>query len=253
MRNGICLSLLSLAGWFVLWYVLTSFHFVNTDLLISPGALADSFFNLAQNGYAGSPLYVHFLASMIRAGAGFLAGVLIGVPTGLLLGMNRFAYFTFNPLFSIIRPIPTIAFIPLVILWFGIGESSKVLVIFVTAFLFIILNTYTGVQQIPVGYIRVAQNLGANAWQRFWKVMLPAAAPSIMAGLKTGLALSWQVVVAAELIAAQQGLGFMIMDATTFYRIPVVYIGVALIGVVGFMLEGGVTLLEQRYVHWKGR
>jgi NitT/TauT family transport system permease protein len=169
------------------------------------------------------------------------------------MGMNRYVRFALNPLFSILRPIPTIAFIPLAILWFGIGETSKILMIFGSAFLYIVLNTYTGVIQIPIGYKRVAQNLGARPAQMFWRVILPGAAPSIMTGVKVGLAISWSVVVAAELIAAQQGLGYMIMDAATFFRIPVVYIGVLLIGVVGFLLEGALSIVEHKFVHWTGR
>src|SRR3546814_6249213 len=162
-------------------------------------------------------------------------------------------YFIFYLLLTLLRPIPTIAFIPLVILWFGIGEASKVIVIAVSAFLFIALNTYEGVLQIPQGFKRVALNLGANSFQMFYRVILPGTAPAIMTGLKLGLAISWAVVVAAELIAAQEGLGYLIADAATFFRLTAVYIGVILIGIVGFTLETILTRLERRDVPWNGK
>ena len=246
-------SLLSLACWFLLWYVITALDLVDTDFLTPPVKIAEEFWRLLSEPYAGSSLYVHFGASLSRALLGFFLAIVLAVPLGLLMGMNRIIFTIFNPLFSLLRPIPTIAFIPLMILWFGIGETSKILIILVSAFLFIVLNTYQGVLQIPMGYRRVAENLGTKPWQLFWWVILPASAPSIMTGVKTGLAISWAVVVAAELIAAQQGLGYMIMDAATFFRIPIVYIGVLLIGIVGFLLEGAVTLTESKVIHWRGR
>jgi NitT/TauT family transport system permease protein len=239
--------------WLGLWALVSGLNVVGGKFLSSPVEVLEAFLRLAENGYAGSSLSGHFLASFMRTMLGFGLAIVIGVPVGLLMGMSRLAYLVFSPIFSVLRPIPTIAFIPLVILWFGIGEISKVLVIFVSAFLFIVLNTYQGVLQIPAGYKRVAENNGASPGQMFWRVILPAAAPSILTGIKVGLAIAWAVVVAAELIAAQQGLGFMIMDAATFFRIPIVYIGVLSIGLVGFLLEGAITLIENRLVHWRGR
>ena len=253
MQQTILWSCVSLAAWILLWSAVTAFDLVDTKFLTSPWMIVQEFWRLLDGGYAGSTLYTHFLASLYRTLFGFSLAIVAAVPMGLVMGMNRFAYMVFNPVFALLRPIPTIAFIPLVILWFGIGETSKILVIFGSAFLFIVLSTYQGVLQIPAGYRRVAENLGASSRQMFWCVILPGAAPSIMTGIKIGLAISWAVVVAAELIAAQEGLGYLIMDAATFFRIPVVYIGVLLIGIVGFALEATLAYVEQRVVHWRGR
>lgn len=244
---------LSLFVWIALWSLVAYFEFADTEFLPPPWELAEVFGQLLIDGYAGSSLYVHFLYSLGRTLFAFVLAVLLAVPVGLIIGMNRFAFFLLNPLFSVFRPIPTIAFIPLVILWFGIGELSKILVICASAFLFIVLNVYSGVLQVPMGYKQVALNLGAKWYQMFWYVILPASAPSIMTGIKIGLAISWAVVVAAELIAAQQGLGYLIMDAATFFNIPVVYIGVLLIGIVGFALESAVSAIERKLIHWSGR
>ena len=243
----------SLIGWVTLWYLTSAFEIVDSEFLTPPGEIVLVFWELVWDGYAGATLIDHFLISLYRTLFGFIAAILTAVPLGLVMGMNRTIYFIFNPLFAILRPIPTIAFIPLVILWFGIGETSKILLIYVAAFLFIVLNTYDGVLQVPIKYRRVAENLGATPFQMFWRVILPGAAPSIMTGVKVGLAISWAVVVAAELVAAQKGLGYIIMDAATFYRIPVVYIGVLCIGIVGMALEMLVAGFELRFVHWRGR
>ena len=243
----------SLAGWTAIWYLITAFEIVNSEFLTPPGEIVEVFWELLWEGYAGATLTDHFLISLYRTLFGFFAAILTAVPLGLIMGMNRGVYFVFNPLFAILRPIPTIAFIPLVILWFGIGETSKIILIYVAALLFIVLNTYDGVLQVPMKYRRVAENLGATPWQMFWRVILPGAAPSIMTGIKIGLAISWAVVVAAELVAAQKGLGYIIMDAATFFRIPVVYIGVLCIGIVGMALEMLVAGFEWRFVHWRGR
>lgn len=253
MKRVALWSTISLLGWLGLWILMCVTHAVDTQLVTPPWVIGEVFVGLLRSGYAGTPLYQHFLISLYRTLSGFLIGAAIGVPVGLLMGMNKAVFFIFNPLLTLLRPIPTIAFIPLVILWFGIGEISKITVIAVSAFLFIALNTYEGVLHIPQGFRRVALNLGASPFQMFARVILPGTAPAIMTGLKLGLAISWAVVVAAELIAAQQGLGYLIADAATFFRLPVVYIGVILIGVVGFTLEAILTKLERRVVHWKGK
>lgn len=244
---------ISLSLWVAVWFAITNLELVDTEFLSPPQEIVLVLFELFADGYAGSPLLTHFFVSLGRTLLGFGLAVLVAVPVGLFIGMNQTAYIVLNPVFSVLRPIPTIAFIPLVILWFGIGETSKILVIFVSAFLFIVLNVYSGVLQVSAEYKRVAQNLGAKWHHMFFYVILPGAAPSIMTGVKTGLAISWAVVVAAELIAAQQGLGYVIMDAATFFRIPVVYVGVLLIGVVGFLLESGVSGIERKFIHWRGR
>jgi NitT/TauT family transport system permease protein len=152
----------------------------------------------------------------------------------------------------VLRPMPAIAFIPLVILWFGIGEFSKVLLIFFTSFLYITLNAAAGVKGVGVDLIRAARSLGVGERQLFFYVILPGAMPHIFTGLKVGAAVSWAVVVAAELVAAQRGLGYMIMDGATFFRIPEVYVGILLIGAIGFGIERALAAVERRLLHWAG-
>lgn len=245
-------STVALAGWLGLWALISLMELVNSEFVTPPWVVVEVFFRLAEDGYAGSSLWEHIWSSVMRTLVGFVIAALVAIPTGLLMGMSALMFAVVNPIVAVLRPIPTIAFIPLVILWFGIGETAKIAVIFLAGFLFIVLNTHQGVLQIPRGYRRVAENLGATPRQLFFRVILPASAPSIMTGLRTGLALSWTVVVAAELVAAQKGLGYLITDGATFFRIPVVYVGIALVGCVGFVLDSLVAHMGNKLVHWRG-
>jgi ABC-type nitrate/sulfonate/bicarbonate transport system permease component len=218
-----------------------------------PGDLVVELVKVARDGYMGTSLWSHFQASLLRTMTGFVAGSAAGIVLGLLMGYSRIAAAALMPFFSFVRPIPAIAYIPMVILWFGIGEFSKILVIFLASFLYVSMNTAAGVQAVPQELLRVARTFGANATQLFFLVILPEALPYVILGLKVGLALSWAVVVASELVAAQSGLGYMIMDAGTFFRINDVYIGVFLIGLVGLLLERVLVLMERRVVHWSGK
>lgn len=220
---------------------------------VGPLELLRRLYLLATQGYGGTSLWVHIGASLFRTGAGFIAGAIVGICVGMAMGYSSIISSALAPFFSFIRPIPPIAYIPLVILWFGIGEFSKIVLIFLASFLYVALNTAAGVRAVPQELIRVARSLGTSNFRLFYAVILPEALPYVMLGLKVALALSWAVVVAAELVAAQAGLGYLIMDAGTFFRIPDLYVGILLIGLIGLMLERGLTLFERRFVHWSGK
>ncbi len=238
----------------LLWELLTDgTHTISTKFLASPLGIAEEFVSLLRTGYAGTPLWSHFAASLGRTLTGYILSAVIAIPVGLWMGLNPYVRAVLSPLFNLLRPVPAIALIPVMVLWFGIGETSKIFVIFLASFLYVVLNTSSGVATISEGLIRAAINLGANRAQLFRYVIFPAAMPSIMTGLKTGLAVSWAVVVAAELIAAQKGLGYMIEDAATFYRIKDVYVGVILIGVIGLFMGMSLEAIERRAMHWAGK
>lgn len=205
------------------------------------------------NGYSGSPIGVHIGWSVLRAMTGFVLGVALAIPVGLLMGYSRDVNAALQPIFGFFRPIPPIAFIPLMIMWFGIGELSKILLIFAAAFNYTVLSSASGMRSVPLQLIRAAINLGLTRRQLFISVMLPAAMPSILTGIKTSAAVSWAVLVAAELLAAQAGIGFMISDAGTFFRVADVFIGILIIGVIGLAIELLISRLERRLLHWQGK
>jgi NitT/TauT family transport system permease protein len=236
-----------------MWTVIIDSGLISTRFTPSPFEILREFGTLIKQGYVGTPLYEHIAASLIRTLIGFAAAVICGIPAGLLIGRVKILEAATAPWFAFLRPIPAIAFVPLVILWFGIGEFSKIAVIFFSSFLYITVCTVAAVKSVPVQILRAGYSLGALDHRSFFYVVFPAALPQIMTGVRIGSALSWTLVVAAELVAAQKGLGYMIMDASTFFRVKDVYVGLILIGIIGFLLEGTIALIEGRVVHWRGK
>ena len=236
-----------------LWALVTNLFHIPAMVLPSPQSILRHFRALLLDGYAGHPLWEHILVSVLRTLTGFFIGVTLAIPLGLWMGYSRTVNAILWPVFGFIRPIPPIAYIPLAILWFGIGEFSKVLLIFVASFNFTVLASAAGMRAVPEQLIRAGTNLGLSKRQMFVSVMLPAAMPQIFTGIKTSIAVSWAVMVAAELIAAQIGLGFIIEDAGTFFRTPEVMIGVAIIGAIGLVFEATVVAIERRVLHWQAK
>lgn len=246
-------STLSVVGTLVVWTLVTSTGWVDREYLPSPQGILHDLAVLLQSGYRGTPLHVHIAVSLYRTLAGFALGAALGIPLGLLTGHNRIAGALASPLMAFIRPIPPIAFIPMSVLYFGLGETGKIVLIFFTAFNYTQLNAHTGAAGVPFAYFRAAQSMGLTASQIFYRVVIPTALPQIFTGLKVALALSWAVVVAAELVGAQRGLGFMISDAAQFFQIPVVFIGIGLIGTIGLALNTLLGWMETKLIHWRGR
>ena len=238
---------------FAVWYAVSHSSFVKPGYIPTPEELGKTFIDLVRDGYQGKPLYEHIGISLFRTLTGFLLGVVIGVPVGLLSGYSRRAGAMISPIMAFIRPIPPIAFIPMAVLYFGLGELGKIVLIFFVSFNYVQTNAQAGAANFPIAYRRAAESLGLTRMQTFTRIVMPGALLQIFTGLKVALALSWAVVVAAELVGAQSGLGFMISDAALLFRIPVVYIGVAMIGAIGLLLNFGLNLVEARIVHWKGR
>lgn len=236
-----------------LWWLVTALGLASPFMLPSPQSLFAEWRALVLHGYAQKPLSAHVFASLARTFTGLALGLVVGIPLGLVMGANRTIHAVIAPIFAFMRPIPPIAFIPLMILFFGIGEFSKVVLIFMAALWYVVLNASAGVRAVSADLLRAGQNLGLTPAQLFRHVVFWAALPHIMTGVRTAMAISWAIVVAAELIAAQEGLGFMVMDATTFFRVPDVYIGIIFIGLGGLSLELIARTLERSLLHWQGR
>ncbi len=243
----------SVLGGLILWTGVVDSGLISTRFTPTPLEILREFKTLLESGYVGVPISGHIAASLTRTLLGFFAAVIVGIPFGLMVGRVKLLEAAFMPWFAFLRPIPAIAFVPLVILWFGIGEFSKIAVIFFSSFLYITVSTIAGVKSVPEQILRAGYSLGALDRKSFLYVILPAALPQIMVGLRLGSAISWTLVVAAELVAAQRGLGYMIMDASTFFRVKDVYVGLILIGIIGFLLESVIAMVEVRLVHWRGK
>lgn len=198
-------------------------------------------------------LWMHIGASLMRVGAGFSLAVLVGVPLGLWLGWVRGAYDTLNPLFQILRPISPIAWIPIAILWFGVGNASPIYLIFISSVFPMVVQTTAGVHTIEKRYLRAAENFGVSRRTLFRQVVIPATLPQIIVGMRIGLGVAWLVVVAAEMIALRSGLGYLIIDSRNAgNRYDLVISGMIIIGLIGLMLDGLMRLLEGlKSVRWR--
>jgi NitT/TauT family transport system permease protein len=198
-------------------------------------------------------LWLHIGASLMRVGVGFGLAVLVAVPLGLWLGWVKGAYITLNPLFQILRPISPIAWIPIAILWFGVGNESPIFLIFISSVFPMVVQTTAGVHTIERRYLRAAENFGVSRYTLFRQVVVPATLPQIIVGMRIGLGVAWLVVVAAEMIALRSGLGYLIIDSRNAgNRYDLVIAGMIIIGLIGLMLDGVMRLLEGlKSVRWR--
>jgi len=198
-------------------------------------------------------LWDHIGASLFRVGAGFLLAVVVGIPLGLLMGWVHVAFATLNPLVQILRPISPIAWIPLAILWFGVGDLSPIFLIFLSSVFPTVVQTAAGAQQIDREYLRAAENFGVDGAKLFIRVVIPAILPQIIVGLRVSLGVAWLVVVAAEMIALRSGLGYLIIDSRNAgNRYDLVVAGMVIIGLTGLLLDAMMRRLERlKTVRWR--
>jgi NitT/TauT family transport system permease protein len=215
----------------------------------TPGAVVSGTLELARDG----TLWEHIGASLMRVGAGFGLAVALAIPLGLWMGWVHGAFVTLNPLFQILRPISPIAWIPLAILWFGVGNASPIFLIFIASVFPMIVQTTVGVHTIEKRFLRAAENFGVSRSKLFLKVVFPATLPQIIIGMRIGLGVAWLVVVAAEMIALRSGLGYLIIDSRNAgNRYDLVIAGMIIIGLIGLMLDGFMRLLESmKVVRWR--
>ncbi len=202
---------------------------------------------------ADGTLWEHIGASLMRVGAGFLLAVALGVPLGLWMGRVDAAYRTLNPIFQLLRPISPIAWIPIAILWFGVGNVSPIFLIFIASIFPMIVQTVNGVHTIERRYLRAADNFGVSRITLFRQVIIPAVLPDIIIGMRIGLGVAWLVVVAAEMIALRSGLGYLIMDSRNAgNRYDLVVAAMIIIGLIGLLLDGLMRLLERhKSLRWR--
>lgn len=237
----------------IAWDLVTRLGLVKSILLPPPLEVARSFASVLVNGYANLSIFIHIGASIARVLTAFLAAAIVGIALGLLRGRYRWVDAALLVPAEVIRPIPPLGLIPLFILWFGIGEVSKTLIIFYYVVLVVMLNTQAGVRGCPQELIRAALSLGASSYQVFRYVVLPAALPHIMTGLRVGMGSALAILVAAELLGGDRGLGFVILDASNFFRTNEVFVGIILIGLLGLVSDRGLNTISRRLVHWEGK
>lgn len=237
----------------VLWQLSGSLGWVDRLLLPPPSDLWLTVQELAVSGYRQTPLWQHFAVSTGRALLAFVAAITIGVPLGLAMGLSPLFAAALNPFVQFLRPLPKIALIPLVIVWFGIGEGSKFFLIFISSFLSIVVGASAAVLSVSQGRLRAARTLGASRRQQFVHVVLPDVLPEVFTSVRLSIGIGWTSLIAAEMVAANSGLGWMVINAGSYLRTDVVLLGIVLLGITGYAFDWLLQLLQRRFAPWTGR
>ncbi|KRE24418.1 ABC transporter permease [Bosea sp. Root483D1] len=249
-RRGLA-GLTSVAAALLLWFVLTTL----TGLVLpgrfpAPAEFWQSLVQIATRGYAGAPLLAHAVQSLKLVLLGFAVAVATGVPLGLWMGWSRRAEAAINPVFLLIRPIPPLAWIPLAILWLGLGDAAKIMVIWFAAFVPSVINAFAGVRAIDRPMIEAARMLGTPRWRLVREVIAPAASPMIFTGLRLSLQASWTTLVAAELVGALLGIGFVLNVAQQDIYPGMILVGMVTVGLLGWATTWLLAMAEQRALAW---
>jgi NitT/TauT family transport system permease protein len=244
--------LLGVAPWVgtvLLWYAVRWSGFVNAALIPAPHQVAARFADLLLH----EGLLYDIYASTRRVLAGVVLGITVAVPVGFALGWYRPARTFADPMINFFRALPPIALIPIVIVYFGVDEVAKLVILFYAAFFSGVIVMYEGVSQIAPLYIRVAQTLGAGEFEIFRKVIIPLTVPHILTATRVALGVAWATLVASELIAAQRGLGAMIQNASTYFLLDVIYVGIISIGCVALIMDIVLRRITARLLVWQER
>jgi taurine transport system permease protein len=248
------ISVITVAGLLVLWWVATHFGWIRDIFLPTPEKIFTSF-GEAWKGeiQGGKPLSEHLWWSMFRVFAAFLLACVTAIPVGIAMGVSRIARGIFDPPIEFYRPLPPLAYLPLIIIWFGIEETAKVILIYLACFAPLAMAARAGVRSVAIEQINAAYSMGASKWQVIFHVIIPAALPEILTGMRIGIGFGWTTLVAAEMIAATAGLGQMVLNASNFLRTDVVIMGILVIGGVAYAFDLLMRYVERLLVPWKGK
>ena len=232
-----------------LWELVTASHLVKPGLVPTPLDVATVFWQRL----AHEQLWLDIYMSCQRVLLGLLFGIAAAIPVAFLLGWYRGARELIDPLVNFFRSLPPIALIPLIIVYFGIGEVAKVVMLFYASFFSGVIVMYEGVLQTNPLFVRVARTFGASDWEIFWRVIVPLSVPHVLTALRVALGVSWATLVASELIAAQRGLGAVIENASNYFQLDVIYMGIICIGLIALAMDTGLRVLAAHLVKWQDR
>jgi taurine transport system permease protein len=250
LDTTLMISGLTILALILLWASASSLKLVSPVFLPSPLTVLQSLGTVATIGFVDSTLAQHTLASLGRIFGALAAAIVIGVPAGVAIASSRVGKGVLDPIVEFLRPLPPLAYLPLVIIWLGIGEASKITVIALAMLPPVIISTAAGVRSASKDHVNAARSFGATRWQVLWHVILPGAVPSILTGTRIALGAGWSTLVAAELIAASRGLGFMIQSAAQFLVTDIVIAGIFVIAIIAFLFELIARLTERMLVPW---
>ena len=253
VNSGRLYGMITVAFLLLLWWVATANGWIKPIYWPSYEAVGNRFTKLWNEGFRNVPLLEHVSISVYRVLAGVFFGALIGIPLGFAMGLSSVAKGLLDPVVEFMRPIPPLALIPLFILWLGIDETAKISLLFLAALFIMIIAARSGVSGVKISKVHAAYSLGASKFQVLKNVILPNALPEIFTGIRTAMGVCWGTVVAAELVAAEKGVGSMIMIAKNFLQTDTVVIGIIIIGLIGYGIEMVMRLLERWLIPWRGK
>ncbi len=246
------LGVISVTAVFAVWWIIAGLGVVPELFIPHPVSVWNAFIDVLTEGYRGSTLLGHLAASMGRLGAGFLLAVVTAIPIGILMGMHRGIRSVVEPLLEFYRPLPPLAYYTLLIVWLGIGDESKVALLYLAAFPPLAINAMAAVESLAPQRVETALSLGARRRDVVWRVMLPSCLPQIITGMRIGIGFTYTTLVSSEIVAAASGIGWMVLDASRFLRTDVIFVAIIVMGLTGVSLDGIIRLLEARFVPWKG-
>ena len=235
------------------WWFVTYAGFIKPLFLPSPMDVINALTTMLRDGFTGVSFWEHTWISTLRVFGAFLLACVIGIPLGIAMGMSPLARGIFDPPIEFYRPIPPLAYLPLMIIWFGIDELSKVLLSFLSVLAPLVLGARAGVRSAAIEQIHAAYSFGATRWQVIRMVILPAAMPEIITAMRVGIGFGWTTLVAAEMVAATSGLGYTVLSASRFLQTDIVIMGIVVIAIIAYAFDHLVRFVERRVVPWKGR
>jgi taurine transport system permease protein len=235
---------------FIIWYVGTKSGWINTVFLPAPAQIWRTFLSLLKDGYKNHSLLAHVLLSMKRLFIALGAAVCIAAPLGLAAGRFRIVRAVIDPFVEFYRPLPPLAYYTLIILWFGIKDFSKILLLFLGAFAPLLIGVIFSAEKIPEQRLNGARSLGASGMQLFTRVILPSCLPDILTSLRTAVGVAYATLVAAEMVAAVSGIGWMVLDASKFLRNDIVYAGIFVMGIIAILMDAGLRVLIKKVTPW---
>ena len=236
-----------------LWWFVTNMGWVEPLFLPTPESVLKKFVSVWSEDFGGATLWGHSKASLFRVFTAFFLACATAIPVGIGMGVNRVFRGVFDPPIEFYRPIPPLGYLPLTIIWLGIEDLQKITLIYLAIFAPMALNARSGVRSVTIEQIQMAYSLGASRGQVVWHVILKGAMPEILTGMRIGIGFGWTTLVAAEMVAAEAGIGHMVLNAAEFLVTDVVIMGIFVIGFIAYMFDLFMRFIEKKLVPWKGK